>query len=85
MTQAETSPETPDEEKFTGYADAASYLGLQANTLSSYSARGIGPRIDSHTFDEQYRRPVFLKKDLDEWKNGRPGQGARTDLIEAGA
>lgn len=80
MTQAVNSG-TP--EKFVGYGPAADYLGLQPNTLSSYSARGIGPKIADYEFEEQYRRPIFLVKDLDEWRDNRPGQGARTDLMEA--
>jgi hypothetical protein len=72
-------------ERFVGYGPAATYLGLQRNTLSSYSARGIGPKIDGHEVQEQYNMPVFLRKDLDEWRDSRPGQGARTDLIAASA
>lgn len=73
--------ETPD--RFVGYGPAAEYLGLKRNTLSSYTARGIGPRIEDHEVVDQYNMPVFLRRDLDEWKANRPGQGARTDLIGA--
>ena len=79
-------------DEFVGYGPAATYLGLKRNTLSSYAARGIGPK---HKVDEQgqpvrvaegqYLLPVFLKTDLDEWRDNRPGQGARTDLIPAAA
>ena len=82
MTDNQTQ-ETP--EKFVGYGPAGEYLGLKRNTLSSYTARGIGPRIDHYEADVQYNKPVFLKGDLDEWKANRPGQGARTDLIGAAA
>lgn len=81
-------PETTEAEapqKFVGYGPAAAYLGLQRNTLSSYAARGIGPRIEAHEVVDQYNMPVFLRADLDEWKANRPGQGARTDLIPASA
>lgn len=81
--QDETETTTP--EKFVGYGPAAAYLGLQRNTLSSYSARGIGPRIEDYEYEEQYRKPIFLRNDLDEWRDNRPGQGARTDLIGAQA
>jgi len=70
-------------EKFVGYGPAAEYLGLKRNTLSSYAARGIGPKIDHYEPDVQYNKPVFFKDDLDEWSQNRPGQGARTDLIGA--
>lgn len=73
--------ETPDQ--FVGYGPAATYLGLQRNTLSSYNARGIGPKIDHYEVEDQYNKPVFLRSDLDEWRANRPGQGARTDLIGA--
>jgi hypothetical protein len=67
-------------EKFVGYGPAATYLGLKRNTLSSYAARGIGPKIDHYEVVDQYNMPVFVRADLDEWRDGRPGQGARTDL-----
>lgn len=72
-------------ERFVGYGPAATYLGLQRNTLSSYSARGIGPKVHEHEVVDQYNMPVFLKTDLDEWRDSRPGQGARTDLLQASA
>lgn len=71
--------------EFVGYGPASTYLGLQRNTLSSYRARGIGPRIDRHEVVDQYNMPVFIRADLDEWTANRPGQGARTDLIQASA
>lgn len=70
-------------EKFVGYGPAATYLGLQRNTLSSYSARGIGPEIDHYEVVDQYNMPVFTRDELDRWKANRPGQGRRTDLIPA--
>lgn len=82
--------EATDQEEFVGYGPAAKYLGLRRNTLSSYQARGIGPRMKTGEDGEpvrvasgQYLLPVFLKADLDEWRQNRPGQGARTDLIGA--
>jgi transcriptional regulator with XRE-family HTH domain len=77
---AEPQTDTPTE--FVGYGPAADYLGLRRNTLSSYEARGIGPKISDRRAVEQYNMPVFLKTDLDEWKKNRPGQGARTDLLQ---
>jgi hypothetical protein len=68
-------------ETFVGYGPAAAYLGLQRNTLSSYAARGIGPKQLGVQADGQYNLPVFSKTDLDEWQANRPGQGARTDLL----
>lgn len=68
-----------------GYGPAAEHLGLRPNTLASYVSRGIGPRVKERRPDGQYVRPVFDQADLDEWKNSRPGQGARTDLIPAPA
>jgi hypothetical protein len=76
-------PENEAVEKFVGYGPAATYLGLKRNTLSSYAARGIGPKIDHYEVVDQYNMPVFVRKDLDEWRESRPGQGARTDLIQA--
>jgi len=74
----------PDE--FVGYGPAAEYLGLKRNTLSSYVARGIGPEANPDRKAEgQYNLPVFTRASLDEWKAGRPGQGARTDLVSAAA
>lgn len=70
-----------EDQRFVGFGPAAKYLGLQRNTLSSYSARGIGPKIHDHEVEDQYNKPVFLKSDLDEWRDNRPGQGARTDLL----
>ncbi len=77
-----TSPVSmAEDEKFVGYGKAAEYLGLQRNTLSSYVARSIGPKIHGHQVDGQYNLPVFVRSDLDEWRANRPGQGARTDLV----
>ena len=75
--------ETPDE--FVGYGPAGEYLGLKRNTLSSYNARGIGPKISRYEVEDQYNKPVFKRADLDDWKANRPGQGARTDLIGVAA
>jgi hypothetical protein len=77
-----TSPEAPAE--FVGYGPAARYLGLKRNTLSSYVARGIGPEaLPERRAEGQYNLPVFTRASLDEWSKGRPGQGARTDLVSA--
>lgn len=71
------------DQEFIGYGPAADYLGLKRNTLSSYVARGIGPRMDRRVPDGQYNLPVFTQEELDRWMAERPGQGARTDLIPA--
>lgn len=76
-------PEKTEAVEFVGYGPAATYLGLKRNTLSSYAARGIGPKIDHYQVVDQYNMPVFVRGDLDEWRESRPGQGARTDLIQA--
>lgn len=78
-----TQDETQRE--FVGYGPAAEYLGLRRNTLSSYVARGIGPAIERRQVDGQYNLPVFTREELDRWKDDRPGQGARTDLVPAAA
>jgi hypothetical protein len=71
-------------EKFVGYGPAAEYLGLKRNTLSSYVARGIGPTAEADPEAHgQYNLPVFTRTALDTWKESRPGQGARTDLVSA--
>lgn len=70
-----------EDEEFVGYGPAAEYLGLQRNTLSSYVTRGIGPNaLEEKRAEGQYNLPVFMRSELDRWKNDRPGQGARTDL-----
>lgn len=93
MTQAiEVGPNDLDQyegvEEFVGYGPAARYLGLKRNTLSSYTAKGVGPptKRDANgnpvrVAEGQYLLPVFLKRDLDTWRDSRPGQGARTDLL----
>lgn len=68
--------------EFVGFGPASTYLGLQRNTLSSYAARGIGPGIKEHRVVDQYNMPVFDRAELDRWRDNRPGQGARTDLIQ---
>lgn len=69
-------------DRFAGYGPAAAYLGLKRNTLSSYVARGIGPACEPvRQADGQYNLPVFTRASLDAWKQARPGQGARTDLV----
>jgi hypothetical protein len=71
-------------EEFVGYAAAVKYLGgLKRNTLSSYVARGIGPVPARHEVRGQYNMPVFTRAELDRWTENRPGQGARTDLLQA--
>jgi hypothetical protein len=73
-----------------GYREAAAYLGLARNTLSSYVSRGIGPaeKQDAEGKPErrivgQYLFPVFEREELDRWKQSRPGQGHRSDLVSA--
>lgn len=78
------SQETDVPERFVGYGPAARYLGLKRNTLSSYVARGIGPEAEpDREVDGQYNLPVFTRTALDRWKEARPGQGARTDLVSS--
>lgn len=76
-----TQEPDPNEE-FIGYGAAATYLDLRKNTLSSYVARGIGPEALPHRHaDGQYNLPIFTRASLDAWRENRPGQGARTDLV----
>lgn len=81
MTTRDNTTEEP--ETFVGYGPAAKYLGILRNTLSSYTARGIGPQVDRHEVHDQYNMPVFTRAELDRWRENRPGQGARTDLLNA--
>jgi len=78
VTTQEGHPRT----EFVGYAAAARYLGIKRNTLSSYVARGIGPQaLSKKRAVGQYNLPVFTRACLDAWRELRPGQGARTDLV----
>jgi hypothetical protein len=70
----------PDTE-LVGFGPAAEYLGLQRNTLSSYCSRGVGPKIKERRTEGQYVLPVFQVGELNRWRDSRPGQGARTDLL----
>jgi predicted DNA-binding transcriptional regulator AlpA len=84
MREGETveTQETEAQDRFVGYGPAAEYLGLKRNTLSSYVARGIGPEaLPDKEAQGQYNLPVFTRAALDAWKESRPGQGARTDLV----
>ena len=86
MREGETvdSQETEGQKRYVGYGPAADYLGLRRNTLSSYVARGIGPTAEPEPEAHgQYNLPVFTQASLDAWRKGRPGQGARTDLVSA--
>ena len=83
MTTLDNATQEPEE--FIGYGPAAEYLGLKRNTLSSYAARSIGPKVERYDARDQYNMPVFTKAELDRWKENRPGQGARTDLLAASA
>ncbi len=75
-----------DQELFVGYPEAAEYLGIQRNTLSSYVARGVGPKeLPEREARGQYNLPRFTREALDEWRASRPGRGARTDLIKPAA
>lgn len=69
---------------FVGYGPTAVYLDLRRNTLSSYIARGTGPKVHDKLARDQYVLPVFLRSELDRWVRARPGQGARTDLVKTG-
>jgi len=80
VTETQSQDGAPDQ--FVGYQAAADYLGLARNTVSSYVARGIGPEALPETRPHgQYNLPVFTRESLDTWLKGRPGQGARTDLV----
>jgi len=74
----------PGDVEFVGYSGAAEYLGLKPGTLSAYMGTGYGPKHRGRRVRGPYNQYVFWKSDLDEWKAGRPGQGARTDRMHAG-
>lgn len=87
----QTREEPPDE--FVGYGDAAAYLGMKRNTLTAYCsprrrpdgtyADPIGPTpLPDKRVVKGWAMPVFPRAELDRWRNSRPGQGARTDLLE---
>jgi predicted DNA-binding transcriptional regulator AlpA len=71
--------------EFIGYAEAAAYLGMKRNSLSSCVAKGTGPQVHRREIRRQYVLPVFRKSDIDEWVRNRPGQGFRTDMLPATA
>jgi|GEM_PF-984926 len=50
-------------------------LTIEPATWRSYVARGQAPRPD----DTVGRTPLWSPATIDEWAEGRPGQGARTD------
>ncbi len=86
MTSQDETTEKDPNRRYVGFGPAAAYLGLARNTLSSYVTRGIGPNAEDEREPQgQYLLPVFLEGELDRWKAGRPGQGARTDLASADA
>lgn len=86
MTSPDETSEKDPTRRYVGFGPAAAYLGLARNTLSSYVTRGIGPVPEPEREPVgQYLLPVFTEKELDRWQAGRPGQGARTDLVSASA
>lgn len=82
---SETTTEPAEDEEFVGNGSAADYLGLKRGTLSYYLGKGYGPPTRGKRAVGQYNLHVFLKSDLDHWKANRPGRGARTDRMHAGA
>jgi hypothetical protein len=66
----------PGDEKLTTKA-AAERAGVKPKTWSSYVRRGYAPQPDDG-YDR--RTPWWWASTIDEWKKGRKGQGARTDL-----
>ena len=55
--------------------EVAKRAGIGPSTLSTYVARGHGPKV---TVVAGYA--LHLRADVDSWLANRPGQGARTDL-----
>jgi hypothetical protein len=82
---SDTTVEVPEDREFVGYPAAAKYLGLKTGTLSFYMGRGYGPKSTGRRTVGQYNQWVFLQSELDRWKANRPGRGARTDRMHAGA
>jgi hypothetical protein len=68
-----------------GFGPASEYLELKRNTLTAYVSRGTGPQPREYRIQDGYAMPVYDTEDLDEWRDNRPGQGARTDLGKAQA
>jgi len=82
---SDTTAQAPADREFVGYRQAAEYLGIAKSTLNAYMGRGYGPPHRGRRVVGQYVQYVFAQSDLDEWKLTRPGQGARTDRMHAGA
>ncbi len=71
-------PERPGDEQITGNAAAAARAGLtSATSWSSYVSRDYAPKPDGR---HDGRTPWWWASTIDNWKKGRTGQGARTDL-----
>jgi hypothetical protein len=75
----------PADTELVGYEAAGAYVGVSGNTLSSCVSAGTGPDVHKRIYVGQYRRPVFLASELERWVKNRPGKGARTDRMHAGA
>lgn len=74
---------TSDDEVI-GNAAAAAYVGIGEKTWSAYVTRKNGrqhaPQPHRREISGGHALPVWTKTALDEWKAGRPGRGARTEL-----
>ena len=57
---------------------AAERAGVKWKTWTSYVARGQAPKADRR--DPETGAAQWLPATVDEWKQARPGAGARTDL-----
>lgn len=66
------------DEQITGNAAAAAFAGLETATAwSSYVSRGRAPQCDGR---HDGRTPWWWASTINDWKKGKTGQGARTDL-----
>lgn len=66
--------------EYMGPAEVAAYVGLAPMTIRNYAANGRMPDPDVRV------GPVggWSKATIDAWVAGRPGRGARTDLVSKG-
>lgn len=80
-----SAADTEEDREFVGYREAAEYLGIKKGTLSWYMGAGYGPTPIERRTVGQYLQYVFTKQGLDHWQANRPGRGARTDRMHAGA
>lgn len=60
--------------------EAATMLGIERDTFTSYISRGRGPAVAL----EVAGRKLYKLADVVKYRDNRPGAGARTDLTKKG-